>query len=117
MAPYLDFGPFHVPWQDYVGDLARATLQTIEFTIVGFLGAVVVGLLVAMLRLSPVAPLRLLARIYTETFKNLPLVTEIFMIYFGLATIGLVFNLFTAGAISLAIFYGGYLSEVFRGWL
>jgi polar amino acid transport system permease protein len=117
MAPHLDFGPFHVPWQDYAGDLARATLQTIEFTVAGFLGAIVVGLLVATLRLSPFAPLRLLARIYTETFKNLPLVTEIFMIYFGLATIGLVFNLFTAGAISLAIFYGAYLSEVFRGGL
>jgi polar amino acid transport system permease protein len=117
VAPLLDFGPFHVPWQDYGGDLARATLQTVEFTIVGFLGAVVVGLLVGTLRLAPFAPLRLVARIYTETFKNLPLVTEIFMIYFGLATIGLVFNLFTAGAISLAIFYGAYLSEVFRGGL
>lgn len=57
------------------------------------------------------------ARIYTETFKNLPLVTEIFLVYFGLATIGIVLNVFAAGAISLAIFYGAYLSEIFRGGL
>lgn len=113
----LDFGPFHVPWRDYLGDLAAACLQTIEFTIVGFLGAVVIGLIVAVLRLAPVAPARAFARIYTETFKNLPLVTEIFMVYFGLATIGLVLNVFTAGSISLAIFYGAYLSEIFRGGL
>jgi polar amino acid transport system permease protein len=117
MAPLLDFGPFHVPWQDYAGDLARAAVQTLAFTVVGFLGAAVVGLVVAMLRLAPLAPLRAVARIYTETFKNLPLVTEIFVIYFGLATVGLVFNLFVAGSISLAIFYGAYLSEVFRGGL
>jgi polar amino acid transport system permease protein len=113
----LDFGPFHVHWQDYAGDLASAVLQTLEFTVVGFMGAVAIGLLVAMLRLAPFAPARATARIYTEVFKNLPLVTEIFMVYFGLATIGLVFNLFTAGSISLAIFYGAYLSEIFRGGL
>src|SRR5262249_33816854 len=65
----------------------------------------------------PWAPLVALARIYTETFKNLPLVTEIFLVYFGLATIGIVLHVFAAGAISLAIFYGAYLSEIFRGGL
>lgn len=113
----MDFGPFHVPWGNYVGDLAAACLQTIEFTVVGFLGAAVIGLVIAILRLAPIAPLRAIARLYTEIFKNLPLVTEIFMVYFGLATIGLVLNVFTAGAISLAIFYGAYLSEIFRGGL
>lgn len=117
VAPLLDVGPFHVPWRDYVGDLATAALQTIEFTAAGFVGAGVIGLVVAILRLSPFAPARVIARIYTEVFKNLPLVTEIFMVYFGLATIGLVLNVFTAGAISLAIFYGAYLSEIFRGGL
>src|SRR5579872_2607686 len=108
---FLDFGPFHVPWQDYAGDLAAAVLQTIEFTIAGFVGAVIIGLVVAVLRLAPWSPVRAIARIYTETFKNLPLVTEIFLVYFGLATIGIVLNVFVAGAISLAIFYGAYLSE------
>lgn len=117
MNIYLDFGPFHVPWQDYVGDLATALVQTIEFTIAGFLGAVVIGLVMAVLRLAPLAPLRILARTYTEIFKNLPLVTEIFLVYFGLATIGIVLNVFVAGAISLAVFYGAYLSEIFRGGL
>jgi len=113
----LDFGPFHVPWQDYAGDLAAAVLQTIEFTVAGFVGAVVIGLLVAVLRLAPWALVRAAARAYTETFKNLPLVTEIFLVYFGLATIGVVLNVFVAGAISLALFYGAYLSEIFRGGL
>lgn len=114
---FLDVGPFHVPWQDYLGDLAAAVLQTIEFTVAGFVGAVVIGLVVAVLRLAPWAPLRLIARVYTETFKNLPLVTEIFLVYFGLATIGIVLHVFVAGAISLAVFYGAYLSEIFRGGL
>jgi polar amino acid transport system permease protein len=114
---FLDFGPFHVPWRDYAGDLATAVLQTIEFTVAGFIGAVLIGLAVAVLRLAPWTPVRALARAYTETFKNLPLVTEIFLVYFGLATVGIVLNVFVAGAISLAIFYGAYLSEIFRGGL
>ena len=113
---FFHFRPFHVPWQNYAGDLA-ALLQTIGFTIAGFLGAIAIGLLVAVLRLAPWPPLRTIARIYTETFKNLPLVSEIFLVYFGLATIGIVLNVFVAGAISLAIFYGAYLSEIFRAGL
>lgn len=114
---FLDFGPFHVPWNVYLADLATAALQTIEFTVAGFAGAVVIGLVIAVMRLAPFAPFRIIARVYTEIFKNLPLVTEIFMVYFGLATIGLVLNVFEAGAISLAVFYGAYLSEIFRGGL
>ena len=114
---FIDFGPFHVAWQVHVGDLAAAVLQTIEFTVAGFLGAVIIGLVVALLRLAPLAPFRTFARVYTGTFKNLPLVTEIFLVYFGLATIGIVLNVFVAGAISLAILYGADLSEIFRGGL
>lgn len=114
---YLDFGPFHVPWGRYARDLADALLQSVEFTIAGFLGAVAIGLLIALMRLSSWTPARGFARAYTEIFKNLPLVTEIFLVYFGLATIGIVLNVFVAGAISLAVFYGAYLSEIFRGGL
>jgi polar amino acid transport system permease protein len=116
-AIVLAFVLFRVPWQQYAGDLAAALVQTIGFTVAGFLGAVVIGLVVAVVRMSPWPPLSGLARLYTETFKNLPLVTEIFLVYFGLATIGIVLHVFAAGAISLAIFYGAYLSEIFRGGL
>jgi polar amino acid transport system permease protein len=104
-----------IDWPQYAPALGGAVLRTLEYTGLGFSGAVLVGLLVAVMRMSPLLPARVFARLYTEVFRNLPLVTEVFIIYFGLASVGIRFNALTAGAISLALFYGAYLSEMFRG--
>ena len=108
---------FGVDWAFYAPTLARAVVRTIEFTVLGFAGAVVCGLVIALLRISPVPPLRLIARVYTETFRNLPLITELFIIYFGLASLGIQLSVVSAGALALSLFYGAYLSEIFRGAL
>jgi polar amino acid transport system permease protein len=78
---------------------------------------VIVGMVIAVLRLTPFAPLSALAKLYTETFKNLPLITEIYIFSFGLASLGIRMSTFQAGSLSLALFYGAYLSEIFRGGL
>jgi His/Glu/Gln/Arg/opine family amino acid ABC transporter permease subunit len=106
-----------VDWPSYAPALAQAILMTLVFTILGFTGAVVWGLVIAVMRLAPMAALRIAARVYTEIFRNLPLITEIFIIYFGLASIGIRFSPLAAGCLSLALFYGAYLSEIFRGGL
>ncbi len=72
------------------------------------------GLVLALMRLSTTRVLRIPAAIYTELFKNIPLLAIIFLIYFGLPSQGIKFNVFTAGALSLIIFYAAYLSEIFR---
>ena len=105
---------FEIHWSDYTSDLWSALLKTIEFTVVGFAGAVVLGLVLARMRLSATRVLRLPAAIYTQLFKNIPLLAIIFLIYFGLPSQGIKFNVFTAGALSLIIFYAAYLSEIFR---
>jgi polar amino acid transport system permease protein len=111
------FGPFHVDWISWAPTVGDGIIKTIEFTVASFAGAVVVGLILALMRESPVAPLRWLARVYTEIFKNLPLLTEIFLVYFGLASLGLRLSVFEAGCVSLIVFYAAYLSEIFRGGL
>lgn len=107
-------GLFQVPWSDYRPDLTDALLRTISYTVVSFIGAVVLGLAVALLRLSKLWPLRALAAVYTEVFKNIPLLAIIFLAYFGLASTGLKLDVFTAGCLSLVVFYAAYLSEIFR---
>jgi polar amino acid transport system permease protein len=105
---------FNVPWSDYRPDLVQALIKTIEFTAVSFAGAAVLGLVVALLRLSPLRPARILAAIYTEVFKNVPLLAIIFLTYFGLASVGVRLGVFEAGSLSLILFYAAYLSEIFR---
>ena len=116
-ASLASFGPFHVDWITWAPTLRDGILKTLEFTFVSFAGAVVAGLLLALMRESPVAPVRWIARIYTEIFKNLPLITEIFLVYFGLASLGLKLSVIEAGCVSLIVFYAAYLSEIFRGGL
>jgi ABC-type amino acid transport system permease subunit len=67
------------------------------------------------MRVSSLRPLRLPAAIYTELFKNVPLLAIIFLMYFGLPSAGVELSIFEAGALSLIVFYAAYLSEIFRG--
>jgi polar amino acid transport system permease protein len=105
---------FEVHWSDYMSDLGSALLKTLEFTVAGFAGAAVLGLVLALMRLSPLRVLRAPAAVYTELFKNIPLLAIIFLTYFGLASQGLKLGVFSAGTLSLIIFYAAYLSEIFR---
>lgn len=108
---------FHVHWGSYSSDLGHALLRTLEFTAAGFAGAAGLGLLLALMRLSPLGPFRALALVYTEIFKNVPLIAIILLVYNGLPNVGIVLGLFEAGALSLIVFYGAYLSEIFRAAL
>ncbi|MER5213118.1 amino acid ABC transporter permease [Streptomyces sp. NPDC002838] len=107
-------GLFQVPWSDYRSDLIDALWRTVSYTVVSFVGAVLLGLAVALLRLSRAWLARAVAAVYTEVFKNVPLLAIIFLTYFGLASAGLRLDVFTAGCLSLVVFYAAYLSEIFR---
>ncbi|MEV6238638.1 amino acid ABC transporter permease [Lentzea sp. NPDC051838] len=105
---------FEVPWSEYSADLWEGLLKTVSYTVVGFVGAALLGLAVALLRLSAVKALRVPALVYTELFKNVPLLAVIFLTYFGLGSVGLKLDAFQAGTLSLILFYAAYLSEIFR---
>jgi polar amino acid transport system permease protein len=105
---------FNVEWSEYAPALRDGLIKTLEFTAAGFVGAALLGLLLALMRLSPVRALRLPAAVYTELFKNVPLLAIIFLTYFGLVSIGVRLSVFQAGTLSLVIFYASYLSEIFR---
>jgi polar amino acid transport system permease protein len=105
---------FDVPWSEYTPALWDGLQLTLLYTVLGFAGAAVFGLLLALLRLSKSRILRVPAALYTEIFKNIPLLAIIFIIYFGLASIGIKLGAIAAGSLSLILFYAAYLSETFR---
>jgi polar amino acid transport system permease protein len=81
----------------------------------------VLGLLVAVIRSLPgpvLAPLRLVALIYTDVFRGIPLILVIFMVGLGLPALRLEFfsdlSVFTYGVISLVLVYSAYVAEVYR---
>lgn len=104
----------NISWGEFIPDLIQGLLTTLRYTAVGFIGAVVLGMIAALMRRSNVWILRFIAAVYTEFFKNIPLLVIVFVIYFGLATTGLKLDAFSSGTVALVVFYGAYLSEIFR---
>lgn len=51
---------------------------------------------------------------YVETIRNTPLLVQIFLVYFGLASIGFKFSAFSVAAAALAINVGAYTAEIMR---
>jgi len=77
--------------------------------------AVILGLAVALLRLSPIRALRWFAFVYTQLFRGIPLYVLVIWVYFGLAiAAGVNLPAIPAGIITLALLNSGYLSETFR---
>lgn len=95
-------------------DLLRATGTTIALTAAGFVLAMVLGTVVAIMRISPIAPLRFCARLYVEVFVNIPLVALLVVMAFGLPDIGLTFSLFWCAVLSMAFIGGAFASEAIR---
>jgi len=70
-----------IDWWSYAPELLDAAVRTLEYTIVSFVGAVILGIAVAVMRGSRWILVRGVARTYTEIVKNLPLLTAIFIVY------------------------------------
>lgn len=94
-----------------------ATLHTLQFTLFSIVGALLFGLILALMKTARISILRWIAVIYTEIFKNSPLLVVIFAIYFGLPTVGVTLPPLVAGCLSMTLFFAAYLSEIYRAGL
>jgi polar amino acid transport system permease protein len=96
--------------------VTQAARNTLIFTFFGFTGGVVIGLVVALMRLSSVAPYRWFATVYIELLRGLPLLLTIILIGFGLPIAMGVRVPFTygPGSLALAMVAGAYIAETVR---
>jgi len=96
---------------------------TIQISVLGLAGALVIGTAVALLRVSPTALLRWVGGAYVEFFRNTPLVVQLFFLFLGLPLIGIRFstdtfeNNFRAAFIGMGLYHAAYVAEVVRGGL
>ena len=98
--------------------ILKAMGMTLLITAVSMVLAGILGLLVAVCRLSQSRVLATLARGYVQLFRGIPLYVYIIWLYYGLALLlGITFSPFQAGVICLSTLYGAYLAEVDRGAL
>jgi polar amino acid transport system permease protein len=110
----IDF-QFHI-LQSALPILWQGTFVTMKISIVSFVLAVFFGVTVGVAR-SRSRRLYLLFSPYVEIFRGTPLLTQLFFIYYGLPTLGLTMDSFTAAFLGLGLNGGAYISEIIRSSL
>ncbi|WP_331775135.1 amino acid ABC transporter permease [Sulfurospirillum sp. 1612] len=96
------------------GPLIDGLLVTLKISGMAVVIAFILASILAFMRISSFQFLKDIATLYIAVIRGTPLLVQIFIFYFIIATI---FNLerFMAGAISLGLFYAAYIAEVLRG--
>lgn len=102
----------HIPY--FLDVLWSGAVMTVIVTAGGFVVSILLGILFAGLRTSRSRLLQAVAHIYVEVFRSVPVLTQLFVIYFGLGAIGIRLNPIPAAIVGFGINGGAYLTEVFR---
>lgn len=97
--------------------LLRGLVVTIEATLVGFLVAAALGLILAALKGARSRLVSWPARLVTEFLRDTPLLIQLFFLYYVLPDYGIVLPAFLTGALALGVQYSAYMSEVYRAGL
>ena len=97
--------------------LVAAMRWTLALTAIAFLGGGIVGLLIAVCRVSAFAPLRWLGATYVLAVQGTPLLAWLFVFFFGLSIVGIEVSPWIAAAASYSIYAGAFLGEIWRGCL
>lgn len=97
--------------------ILQGVAMTLYLSAVTMVLGLVIGVACAAGRLYGPGPVRLLVGSYVESIRNTPLLVQLFIIFFGLPSIGLRFDATTAAVVTLTINLGAYATEIVRAGL
>lgn len=87
---------------------------TIRIGITSILAGLALGLVLALCRLYAVRALRLLARVYIDFFRSIPLLVLLIVIYYALPFVGVRLSPFLSAVTALSLVSGAYAAEIYR---
>jgi glutamate transport system permease protein len=99
---------------DNWGTIGRGFLQTLELAGASTVACLIVGQLLAVMRVSPIPPLRWFASGYVTVVRNTPLTLVFVIVVHGLPEVGLRGSFFTRAVISLSVYTAAFVCEVLR---
>lgn len=104
-------------WSVFAGALP-ALLEglwiTILLGVVSIVAGMVSGLVMALARLYGPAPLQLLARIYIDVLRSIPLLVLLVLVYYALPFVGIRMSSFVSAAMAISLVSCAYSAEIFR---
>ncbi|MGI6154802.1 MAG: amino acid ABC transporter substrate-binding protein/permease [Enterococcus lemanii] len=90
--------------------------KTMLLALISFALALIVGIIFGLMSVSPVKPLRVIASIYVDIIRGIPMMVLALFIFFGLSdAIGMTIPDFTAAIITLTLNASAYIAEIVRG--
>ncbi len=95
--------------------LLKGLAVTIAAALSGYVLALVLGIVFALLRSARFRPLALATMLVLELLRDTPLLILLFFLYYVLPGYGLVLPAFAIGTLAIGFQYGAYLAEVYRG--
>ena len=95
--------------------ILAATRWTILLSLLAFALGGLLGGVIAVLRISKFAPVRLAAAGYVQLFQGTPLLMQLFLIYYGLSLFGLRLDAWTAVTIAYTVYAAAFLGDIWRG--
>ena len=95
--------------------LTQGAIVTMELTVLTLIFGTIIGIIGALFKTSKYKVLNLIASFYTWIIRGTPMLLQIFIIYFGLPSIGIEMGAMTAGVLALSINCGAYMTEIIRG--
>lgn len=99
---------------DVLPKMAEGLLITVEATLVGALVAYVLGLGLAILKMSESKPIAWSFYWLSEFIRRTPLLVQLYFLFYVLPDLGIFLSPFVAGVIGLGLHFSTYTSEVFR---
>jgi polar amino acid transport system permease protein len=101
------------PYWDIISFVPDGIVRTFQVTVMSIVFALIIGLFTGLGRISRIAVINRIATIYVEVIRGIPLLVQLFYIYFALGQFVQVPRL-AAAVIAMSICYGAYMGEIFR---
>jgi glutamate transport system permease protein len=97
-----------------VAALGAGMWTTVWVTLTSYVIALVIGMVLVVMHVSPAAPARWAAHAYTQLFRNIPLLAVLFIMYFGLPKVGVVADNWIWALLGLGMYTGAFVGETMR---
>jgi glutamate transport system permease protein len=99
---------------DNLPRLLRGLGVTLQLTLGGFVIGLLIGTVIAVFRVSPIKPLRILGAGYVAAMVNSPLIFLVFLAFYGVPKLGALLSNFQCALIAVGLYIGGYVAEAVR---
>lgn len=105
-------------WQLLIDSFSQIILKgltvTIPLTVISFIFGLIIALIAALVQVANVKVLKQLARFYIWVFRGTPMLVQLYVVFYGLPSLGVILDAFTSSIIVFSLNTGAYAAETVR---